>query len=274
MVRRRKLGEFFPGLSFAALSLAFFHSAGYCEPMVLQGNLTHAEKLTDSGQQIGKLFANPDNSGDRDWFQIPSWLAGEWLAISTVLTERENVLTGESQNLSNIQAVRFTDAFGYQRDKYGSIWSIKFIPEVLRASEKEPESTEPQKVTWIVRRTVEPLNEGTDRALYKLVDYMSKVDSAKKVIEQESRESFVWYVNLKNGQIARLSDTMSYDKDGHAVERYQRTSILRRSKVFSPKDESGNRNLRTSFCKYLELSGQGNLIPQKTIHQAQESTHK
>ncbi|MBX9940730.1 MAG: hypothetical protein K2Y32_15835 [Candidatus Obscuribacterales bacterium] len=274
MVRSKKLRKLFHGIALASISLNLFLLPSYCEPIVLQGNLTHAEKLVDSGQQIGKPLARTDNcGGDKDWFQVPSWLAGEWLAISTVMTEHENVLTGESQNTSSIQESRFTDTFGYQRDKYGNVWSIKFIPDVITVHEKEHESTEPQKAKmWVVRRTLEPVSENTDRALYKITEFMSKLDSAKMVIEQESRESFAWYVNLKSGQIARLVDTMSYDKDGHAVERYQKTSILRRSKVFTPRDEAGNRNLRTSFCKYLELSGQGNLIPQKTG--AQESTHK
>lgn len=251
-------------LLFAVLLLC--PPSNMASPMVLQGNLVHSDSLKDNQQQLGKPAKPSEGQTTADeWFPVPNWLAGTWTPITTMCTEREDLWNGDIEKRATKQEVKFGESLGYQKDRIGTIWNTKFVPELLKLSERNP-STEPNDSSetkrWSVRRQIQPISETQDRVTYKITDFLSRTDSANKVIDLESRESFVTYVDLKESQLARLSDTMRYDADGQAVERIHSTSLMQKTKSFAPRNECNTRNLKTAFCKFLESSGQANLIPQ------------
>jgi hypothetical protein len=262
-------------LALASASIGDVAASGFNEKVQselvsapLKGGLVHAERLPSAPSGIGKPFHNHsllnDYKSGSQWFEVPTWLAGTWSAISSLELERVDLWTNEVTSDSRDMPLRFSESFGFQKDAHGGVWTLAHYPDwlklVRRLSSQGSEGSIRQE-KWVFTRTISKIEENEQKASFRFVDSRLQLDENDIVVDCDSMESFVTYTKLDSGLIARVSDSMLYSKDGEQIERSRWTSLMKIARPFSPVNEMALRNLRSAFSTFLEVTGRGNLIP-------------
>jgi hypothetical protein len=237
---------------------------------MLKGGIQHSERLDALGDMWlpGKEFPKyaPVENFSGEWFMLPNWLAGTWVSVQEIETEFHDNKTGQSSSDIKILKTRERESFGWQTDSRGEIWTTKEPLKPVDQEEpvKEVESGGGNRTTVKLLRFNQPVEEAEDSISFKSKDIRIRIDSETNKIQSVARdENIRKLVRLGDDIIAVHSDIRSYDDQGFPKGHKTIVAFYRKEHDFVKLDEFANRELRSSFSKYLQRTGKIYLIPEK-----------
>jgi hypothetical protein len=257
-----------------------------CQADTLFGGLQHSEKLAPVQEQYsaGRAFSDKKlgtQSENEDWFKIPKWLAGKWLTIDEVRTYLYDQSSGNEDSTPTKLKSREKETFGWQDDNRGDIWTTKYpfsfleqsteseraaTPSIQITSDKQDGENSsaviPAKV-FVLRENIPVLVE-QERVQLKSLDTVIRTNRENsKVLSSEKAEIIRRFVPIDSDILAVTSDIQYYDRAGFPTRRQKIVSLLKRVGNYARTDELSGRSLQASFSKYLQGSGNIELIPSK-----------
>lgn len=231
-----------------------------CIATTLQGNATHLDQLSplETNLRNGSTFSDslvlPDSADI--WIPIPGWISGKWEVISNYQLDSVNKRTRTRDKEIILVEQSETQRFGWQKDSQGGLWTTAFSVEPTTVSKGKTKEIKVRKIKSA------STNIDTNNFILKTSETIIVVDSKKRTIEETIRkERFIRYQLIEPDLMVATTDEQLYDEEGNPIVHTKNLVSFRKQRDFQVTNFYNNRDLATSFSKYLTKVGKLSLIP-------------
>jgi hypothetical protein len=189
---------------------------------------------------------------DSDWYAIPEWLSGTWQTVQILQLSSVDQRTAHEDTTCKAVAGSEEETFGYQLDNQRRPWTL-----ALSVGFKESGTS--GNFQW-QRRVNLPIGESSDSVTFRSNDLLVDLGESahiKGVVRRQIKRNLH---RMDANTVSALYWSREYDAAGLPSRTGKEIRIMRKIGDFSPKDMVGDRDLKTSFIKFLQKTGHANLI--------------
>jgi hypothetical protein len=235
---------------------------------LLRGGVEHSEAfpaLPDylkTGAIFDQSFLTQAPKLDK-WYQIPSWLAGEWLQEQETVTFTYDCNSHEQSNEPKTIMARETAQFGVQTDRQGGIWHCRI------AAGGVADCGSYYSVALLSSQ--EPVEVSEDKVVIRSV--FTEIRVAKEtnvIILALQAESFSTYHPVRDGVLKTSTSVKFFEEDGSPKNEQRNVALDERTASFKPLNLYKGRDLRKSFKEFLLQRGLPELVPADTTTQTDD----
>lgn len=200
--------------------------------------------------KLHKLFSSinlPVEDKEDTWYQIPRWRAGSFHREKQI----DHTLSGDIESISRADHV-----YGMQVDRNGGIWHHMSWPRITRIS------LDGYSQYKIINR-YEPVTMSDNEYCVKICSTNIDVDDKTgKVIRVGKQEEFDRYFPAGNGIARGNCLIQGFSQHGRPNTTIERCSVEEElTKPFAVVNTFRGKNLKESFCNYLQSHDKATLIP-------------
>lgn len=230
--------------------------------LVLTGGIQHSERLDEVDDKLsaGRKFSESnlpkwDDSPGR-WYSIPFWMAGKiWQANQRTRYFVEDLNTLQTDLQPETYVDQDSETLGWQVDGQGGIWQYDARP-FIKVSQGQ------NTRTYHLNYKVEPLAISDRQFGQKVTSTQIKVDDRTNIIQWVLQvETIRTFSPVAEGQIRVDESSKIFDGDGAPSTLQKAYYFERRIEPFLAIDTYNGRDLRESFCSFLQKVGRPDLLP-------------
>lgn len=211
------------------------------------------------GHALTDKFSFP--FGTHEWFQVPSWAAGEWKQTNSLVICDES---GSSRSTTQRnQNEEFVFDLGQQLDREGNIWHYG-VHQTERPASGENQAME-TTCLFTIKETAG--NDYSLRLKRRTVRYMTKKVESKAVIDEVKRVESVLNLRLLDDVPETLVaevQTREFGADGQQTRYIESLAFWRKIRGFRSQNRCGQKDLYPLLIEFFRSTGQRSLIPAPT----------
>jgi hypothetical protein len=206
----------------------------------------------------GSVYAPADLSnvaGLDEWYRIPNWLAGKWRQETLTTTSEYDCVTKKRTDTPLSISALTEDREGWQSDSRGDKWNYQHTPFVSNC-----DSASCRQIFFTY--SVKPLEVNENRVVKIFKGTGVLVDKTTNIIKQvTSAECIESYVPIDDSTMICRSCITEFDISGKPLNQRMTYSIYNKIAAFKPSSSDKGRDVKLSFCNYLQAHGLTHLIP-------------
>jgi hypothetical protein len=246
--------------------LLIFLASIFCQSSVhsqntLRGGIQHEERLSRVNKNLKpgiplKEKGMSDLPSADQWFEIPAWLAGTWMANTAERFYRYNEINRSRDTSKEFDHIKIQETFGWRRDSSKGIWTCSYtgVPKELTNSSKE--NPEQHHRSFAMRENfLHQIKPNGDVVLMTYDTVVTTDDKKNNITSTKRSENIRTLHRMGPDLIASYEDIRAYDEEGFPQERIKRAVFYHKVSDFTPRDEYKGRSLKTSFNSFMNRVG-------------------